>query len=181
MNRSHTTKCRYLIVLMVAMSLFSGVALAKPEASDRVTVTWAPNSQLTEIKHNPMHFGWMRPKEWKNQLAKYLRREATRVLPPGEQLRVKITDIKLAGDFEPWLGPNMRDVRIIKDIYPPRMSLHFTLTDANGKVIREGDRKLRDLGFLQRPIMGFFSDDPLRYDKRLIANWLHREFRRDKS
>lgn len=171
----------YLLVLASVLTLVVGTASGETGATDRVTVSWAPDSQLTEIKQNPSHHGWLRPNEWKRQLAKSLRRDAQRVLPAGDRLHVKITDIKLAGDFEPWRGPNSQDIRIIKDIYPPRMDLHFTLTDADGKVLREGNRKLRDLAFLQHPIGPFSSTDPLRYDKRLIRDWVQREFKHQKS
>jgi len=181
MNRYCTTRNRYLSILAAALTIIAGSAFAETKAPPRVTVTWAPNSQLTEVKQNPSHRGWMRPNEWQHQLAKYLRQRADKLLPNGQHLHVKITNIKLAGDFEPWLGPNMQDVRIIKDIYPPRIDLHFTLTGADGKTISEGDRKLRDLAFLQHPIVAFSSTDPLRYDKRLLRDWLQREFGQDKT
>ena len=62
----------------------------------------------------------------------------------------------------------------MRDIYPPRMRLRFTLSDAQGKVLSEGERKLTDLGFLQGS--GLLDTDPLRYEKRMIDDWTRREF-----
>ena len=44
------------------------------------------------------------------------------------------------------------------------------LTGANGAVISEGDKVLRDPGFLRRGLRN--DDDPLRHEKRLLDDWL---------
>ena len=51
-------------------------------------------------------------------------------------------DIRRAGSYEPWHGPDLDDTRIIRDIYPPRITLTFRRTDADGNVLDEGERKL---------------------------------------
>lgn len=104
----------------------------------------------------------------------YIADRAENLLAPGQKLSVTFTDIDLAGDFEPWHGPRFNDVRIVKDLYPPRMNLHFQLTDANGAVIKEGSRQLRDLAFLMKRGL---SIDPLRYEKELLDSWLRSELR----
>ena len=77
-------------------------------------------------------------------------KRASRLLAAaGDRLDVTITDIKLAGACEPWRGPQFRYIRYMKDIYPPRIDLDFSLTSASGKVLRSGSRKLRDIGYLQ--------------------------------
>ena len=37
-------------------------------------------------------------------LAKFMQETGERALPPEMQLSIKVTDVKLAGDFEPWLA-----------------------------------------------------------------------------
>jgi hypothetical protein len=66
-------------------------------------------------------------------------------------------------------------VRIVRDLYPPRIDLSFTLTDADGTMIKTGERKLRDLAFMT-PMRVTYCNDPLRYEKKLLAEWLDREF-----
>jgi hypothetical protein len=65
-------------------------------------------------------------------------------------------------------------VRVVKDIYPPRIDLRFRLTDADGRTLSEGERSLRDSAFLTRD--GLDSNDPLRFEKRLLDSWLRKEF-----
>lgn len=109
------------------------------------------------------------------ELTAFIQRKATARLAPGQSLEVVITDVDMAGEFEPWRGPNAMDVRIVKDLYPPRINLSFRIVGASGAVIAEGDRKLRDLGFMYtvRPT----DQDPLRYEKDLLDRWLARELR----
>lgn len=108
----------------------------------------------------------------------YLMSRANRYVPEGQKLTVTFTDIDLAGDFEPWRGPQGMDIRVVKDIYPPRMDLEFKLTDAGGAVVKEGKRQLRDLAFMSK--LSINTNDSLRFDKALLDDWLTSEFGRAK-
>lgn len=140
-----------------------------------VSVRWQNPEEFSEIRQSRNRFEARRG-DWVTQLAKYVRTRAERQLPPGERLDVDITDIKRAGDFEPWHGSQFDDTRFIRDIYPPRIALTFKRTDANGQVVEEGQRTLRDMSFLMGP-RSFSDSDPLRYEKRMIDDWLYKEFR----
>ena len=109
----------------------------------------------------------------------YVVQQSAYYVPAGQKLTVTVTDVDLAGDFEPWRGPNAMDVRIIKDIYPPRVDLAYTLTDASGKVLKEGKRQLRDLAFNMK--LSINTNDPLRHEKALLDDWFRRDFTRIKS
>lgn len=113
---------------------------------------------------------------WVEQLATHLRTQAERRLAPGERLDVTFLDIDRAGEYEPWLGPRYDDVRMMRDIYPPRITLDFRRVDAAGNVIDEGRRQLSDGAYLSRAGVGRDSDS-LRYEKRLLDDWLRREFK----
>ena len=103
-------------------------------------------------------------------LKTYIAKRASRILAPGQRLDIEVTDVDRAGEYEPWRGPEFNDIRIVKSIYPPRIDLNFTLYGADGKVLREGSRKLRDAFFLSR---GMGADqDLLRYEKSLVDRWL---------
>ena len=110
------------------------------------------------------------------EIRKYVQHEASRRLPAGETLAVTLTRFECAGQEEPGLGPKFSSVRIVRDLFPPRIDLRFELSDARGAVRREGERQLRDLNFLLNARV--HPDDPLRYEKALIDDWLDREFPR---
>lgn len=179
MNRANQKIIGFAACLGFALLLAGTAAPAADTtaATSRVHVTWAPTATLSEVRDNPGQRGWLRPNEWEKRLGDFLVQRADQRLLPGQGLDVHINDIKLAGAFEPWRGPDAQDIRFMKDIYPPRIELHFKLLDADGKVIREGDRKLQDLAYLQRTLPS--SNDQLGYDKRLLGDWLRSEFLRD--
>jgi len=177
--RSRRWQALAMAVLFGASSaVMSSSAMASSELPSRVQVTWAPPADLTEVQDNPMRYGILRPRDWMQTLGDYMRLRADRVLPAGQQLHVNIQDITLAGSFEPWHvhAPGLDDARFVKDIYPPRLKLHYTLMASDGSVLREKDVRLLDLGFMQH--VGLPTDtDPLRYDKRQILDWVNHEFR----
>jgi len=139
-----------------------------------VSVQWTDPGQFSEIKFSGNRWESKRG-TWVTDLAEYLRDEAGQRLARGQTLDVTITDIDRAGRYEPAVRPGMEDIRIVKDIYPPRMTLNFVVKGADGQVVAEGERKLVDHGFLMGSNLN--STDTLRYEKRMIDDWLRREFK----
>lgn len=140
-----------------------------------VRVDWADPAGFSELRYSGNRQEARRG-NWVEQLARYLQESAARQLPAGQALRVTITDIRRAGSYEPWHGPNLQDARIIRDLYPPRITLQFTRLDAQGAVIDQGERKLVDHGFLSGSAR-LGDSDPLRYEKSLLDDWLQRELK----
>lgn len=161
---------------LVAASLLAGCATAPRAAApnSHVSVNWDDPANFSDTRSNLCR-NRVKPEEWLSQLARYVDNRAGRVIASGQILKVTITDIQRAGQCEPWRGPNLDDTRIIKDIYPPSISLHFVLADANGHVLSEGDRTLRDSAFMHRGTL-LNENDPLRFEKRLLDDWLREEF-----
>lgn len=161
------------ISLCVALSFSITPSLAAEaapgDAKVKVKVSMVDPAKFSEIRQNRRR-GDLRDGLWLDRLQQHIIGSATKRLAPGEALEVRVIDIKRAGDFEPWHGPQFDDVRIVKDIYPPRIALSYTLTSADGAVISQGDEVLRDAAFLSRALRG--RDDPLRYEKRLLDDWL---------
>lgn len=142
-------------------------------ADSPVQVSWGDPAQFSDIRYSRNRWEAERG-NWVSDLAGHFQKAAARRLPPGQRMQVTITDIKRAGDYEPWHGPRLDDVRIVKDIYPPRLSFTWIRTDASGQVIDQGEKKLVDTAFLMNST-SFNDSDPLRYEKRMIDDWLRRE------
>ncbi|MFT4247388.1 MAG: DUF3016 domain-containing protein [Pseudomonas sp.] len=147
-------------------------------ADSPVQVSWTDPAQFTDIRYSRNRWEAERG-DWVSDLAGYFQKTAAKRLPEGQRMQITITDIKRAGDYEPWHGPRMDDVRIVKDIYPPRLSFSWVRTDAAGQVIDQGEKKLVDTAFLMSSTT-FNDSDPLRYEKRMIDDWLRRELREDR-
>ncbi|HEY5972329.1 MAG TPA: DUF3016 domain-containing protein [Pseudoxanthomonas sp.] len=147
-------------------------------AEGPVGVSWSDPAQFTEIRYS--HNRWESQRgNWVAKLAEHLRKSTEKALPAGQRVEFNITDIKLAGDYEPWRSPNAHDVRIVRDIYPPRMTFIFTRYGADGQVIGQGERKLVDMGFLASGSR--LDSDPLRYEKRMVDDWVRRELKPDRG
>lgn len=139
-----------------------------------VTVEWTDPAAFTEIRSSRNRWEARRG-DWVHELADHLRKEAEQRIGPGERLHVVITDIRRAGDFEPGLNPQMDHVRIMRDLYWPRITLQFSHLDASGNPIAEGEHELSDPNYLSS-IPGRARDEALRYEKAMIDDWLQREF-----
>ncbi len=160
---------------LLALAVYQ-VALAAPmnATESHIEVLFVEPEKYTDISENSST--WDQPSgQLLKELCEYLQHAGRNYLKPGQHLTVRITDIDLAGAFEPWHGPDFDHIRILKEIYPPAMKLEFQLTGPDGKVVTGGKRELRQLGY--QMTTGLPTWDPLRYDKEMLRSWLSREFK----
>lgn len=158
-------------LLCIACLAFASFMAWAATSRDNISVRYKDPQHFSEAKRDfGMHL--VKADAYLEPLRTYIVQRSSRILASGQRLDIEVTDVDRAGEYEPWRGPRFEDVRIIKDIYPPRIDLNFTLYGTDGKVLREGQRKLRDPAFLSHD---FESDqDPLRYEKSLIDSWLRK-------
>ena len=154
--------------LALLAALLPAVALAQPA----VDVRFGDLTRFTDLRVSILTTDRDR-QGLAEELARHLVSAAAPLLPPGTRLAVTITDVDMAGEYPPITGSMSRDIRVIKDVYPPRIDLDFTLTRADGSIEREGHRELRDAGFLwsASPL----DRDRLVHEKGLLDGWLRRE------
>jgi hypothetical protein len=160
---------------LAALTALQAAPAAKADA--RTEVIFFEPGKFTDVKD-----GFLETAKGRDailgQIRDYLVSQAAGYVPEGMKLTVTITDVDLAGEFEPGRNPQMDEVRIVRDIYPPRISLAFKLTDADGNEVKHGTRELTDLMFMSKLSMN--PNDPLRYEKNLLDDWLRTEFARAK-
>ena len=173
---------RFLLFVAVLFAASTAVAATRnvtdPDApralpdDGPVSVHWTDPSGFSDLKFSGNR--WRAAQgNWVYELAEHVREAAARRLPEGHRLEVTITDLDRAGRYEPWRGIQMQDVRIVRDHYPPSMKLEVRHLGANGEVLAEGTRELRDAGFLttgSHPVR-----DNLYYEKRMIDRWARDE------
>jgi len=107
------------------------------------------------------------------RLASHISAQAAKRLPADQELDVWVTDVDLAGYYDP-RQPFNYEVRIVKDFYPPAMKLRFRLAAADGTVVKEGERRLTDRDFLTRAQR--YPLDGLGYEKTMLDRWFGEEF-----
>jgi hypothetical protein len=169
---------RLILCLSVAGLLLTGCSTSSLTAPGSVTA-----ADITVEFQNPDgfrdardSFGGATDEHALATLRAYLQENAPGRLQTGQKLRVTFTDIDLAGDFPGTGGGQFDRVRIIKGIYIPRQEISFTLTDAAGKVLKEGTRVLMDMNF-QAAASRIGSDRAYFYDTMLLEDWLRKEFK----
>lgn len=163
---------RWLTLIPAALALVGAMAVVHADAP-RVRVDWINPAGFSDVRQS-MCRTRTNPEEWLGDLAKYVQRRAEKMIGAGQRLQVTFTDVMRAGLCEPWRGPRWDDIRIVKNIYPPSINLHYVLTNADGTTVRKGEAKLSDVAYLNRGTPN--SNDPLRYEKRMLDDWLRREF-----
>jgi hypothetical protein len=167
-----------LLTALLGTVAVAGVRAENAKPAPRVEVNFNEPDKFTDAADGPRGTDYGREGIIED-LQTYLVRKASAYVPEGQKLTVTIKDIDLAGEIEPWRSPQFQDVRIIKDIYPPRIDLSFKLVDASGAVVKEGNRQLRDLTFTMN--INPNRNDPRVYEKALLDDWLRSEFNRAKK
>ncbi len=90
-------------------------------------------------------------------------------LPAGQDLKIDITDIDLAGRIEPFATRTM-DLRVLRGRADwPRMTLRYSI-EADGKVIKSGDADIADMNYLSG-YSSQYTGELLRYEKKMLDNW----------
>ncbi len=154
----------------LAAALVAAVALA---AAPSVEVQFTDTAKFSDLRLTT----FANDKE-RQGLAEALRRhlveQAPRHLRDDAKLAILITGVDMAGEFRPIASSARGDIRLVVQMFPPRVDLQFKLTRADGTVEREGKRELRDAGFLIGTQSG--GADVRQYEKDLLDRWLGREF-----
>jgi len=178
-----TMKLAHRFTLTAILGLVAAVtgwaaSPAKEKAEARVTVTFSEPDKFTDAADSQRGSSTRREDNLA-EIESYIVERASRYLAEGQRLNVTVTDVDLAGEVEPWRTHGAHDLRIVKDIYPPRIDLSYQLLDANGAVVKEGERKLKDLMFNWK--LSIDRQDPRMHEKALIDDWLRTEFKRSKK
>ena len=144
-------------VSAAALAATVEVEFVKPESFSDAGRTYVPKERDDNLE----------------MLKRHIVKQAGSRLADDQTLVIRVTDVDLAGDF-PRRGVN--DIRIVREIYPPRIDLDFRLTGADGKVVKEGKRNLRDNAFMMSTTR--YLNDDLRFEKALLDDWLDEDFGR---
>lgn len=109
-------------------------------------------------------------------IAAHMQKAGQRYLPAGQRLEIEITDIDLAGRYEPW-QIRARDVRFMRDVAWPRIDVKYRLFEGD-KEIAQGEEHMSDMTYLHRPGLAT-GGDRLRYEKSMIDQWFRARFAKE--
>ena len=101
-------------------------------------------------------------------------------LPAGYKLEVVVTDLDLAGDVEPLYNGvgakrSINDIRVVKDIFFPKMAFDYVLYDQNNTEIgRAANVKIKDMGFMNSGSVGQ-NHREFAYEQHMLEKWFNKE------
>ncbi len=124
-----------------------------------VSITYADPAKMSDARTSPGISPGAR-RAWLDALCLYLADRAAPLLPPGQLLEVRLSDVQRAVPGGP----------------PPRIDLDFILRTDSGRVLRQGHRQLGDASTAAPP-SARPAADPLAAEKALLDAWLRSEFR----
>ncbi len=104
-----------------------------------------------------------------DDLQKFIVAQASQYLKEGETLEIRVTNVDLAGDFEPWT--DHPDVRNIHSPYFAFISFGYKLTGADGKVVKEDDNVRLTNQLLVPPTIAD-RDEIAPYLRQSLRDWL---------
>ena len=113
----------------------------------------------------------------KEDVYKELRRHFDKLgakLPAGQDLKIDVRDINLAGSIEPQRISTNGDFRILRGGADfPMMEFKYVI-EADGKVVKSGDARISDFNYL-RGLNRYSANEPLRYEKKMLDEWFVKE------
>lgn len=135
----------------------------------QIKVVWNDFDEYTDVRPSNETKGSFH-KRVKKYLEKYFA-ELEQQLPENYQLQLIIKDVDLAGDVR----YGMQDLRIIKRIHFPKFNLDYKLLDANGNIVSQDSKRIKDMTFLD----GIHSRSKDRinfyYEKKLLEDWFNKD------
>jgi Protein of unknown function (DUF3016) len=155
--------------------LGAGLLLATGVASSAtVSVTFIQPEKFTDAGHSRGRATERELADLKQELQEHLQRLADQKLTASGSLQVEVLDIDLAGDFRPLRWASLSDVRVVRDIASPRITLRYT-AKLGERVVNGAQEELSNMNFLWGNNR-YSSGDRLRYEKPLLDTWFEKRF-----
>lgn len=150
------------------------------ETEGRVHITWQSPNEYRDVRpSNQNRSSFLR--QIFSELDKEFE-ELAEDMPEGYEMKVTVTDLDLAGEV--LIGGNglvapgisfrlanpINEIRVVQDIFIPRMNFDFSISNSRGEEIMAESVVLKDMAFLQNQIIGRFPS-PFVYERRMVNRW----------
>tara|TARA_R110001583_G_scaffold195427_1_gene373233 strand:+ start:1475 stop:1963 length:489 start_codon:yes stop_codon:yes gene_type:complete len=152
------------------LAIFTFVSLPLVANAATSEVTWIGYEKYRDIQPGSEGRKHFRERTFKN-LEKHFAQLAEK-LPEGQVLNIKVTDVDLAGDTH--IG-GISQIRIIKELYFPRMNFSYELVNADNSIVRSGDVVLKDMSFMMGSNLKY-RNKSLGYEKVMLDDWFTEAF-----
>jgi hypothetical protein len=157
------------VLIVAALSLNAMAATENAATQNPIKVSWQAPEKFTDIR--PASESKKRFQEKVMTAFDKMWADFATDLPEGYQIEIVMTDVDLAGDVNPMYRANHVDIRVIKDIYMPRVKLNYVLTGPQQQEIaRATDVKIQDMGFMNSSAIGALNRE-FHYEHEMLKKW----------
>ncbi len=139
-----------------------------------VSVTFVQPEKFTDAGYSRGRATPRELAELQQEMQQRLQRLADRKLEASDTLQVEVLDIDLAGDFETNRLTRFGDIRVVRDIASPRITLRYT-AKLGDRIVNGAEEELSNMNFLWGN-NHYSSGDRLRYEKSLLDTWFEKRF-----
>ena len=154
--------------------LVAAGAMSNASAAATVSVTLVQPEKFTDAGYSRGRATQRELAALQQEMQQHLQRLADRSLAASDTLQVEVLDIDLAGDFQPLRWASLSDVRVVRDIASPRITLRYTVKQGD-RVVTGPEEQLSNMNFLMS-YNRYASGDRLRYEKPLLDTWFEKRF-----
>lgn len=159
--------------IILSYALVAGAASATLRAAE-LEIDWQDPEDYRDIRAGSSMGQERYSEQVMGELSEEFEDGAKRLLPADYVLEVTVDDVDLAGEIEYFIGPYNQDLRVVRDLYYPRMDLRYELRDPQGEVVAQGEETLKDTNFYV--FQEYVRDEPLFYEKEMIRDWFYDTF-----
>jgi hypothetical protein len=151
----------------LGLSIITALLAVGTACAGQAKVTWQEPDNYTDIREgndlrDSFRQGLFRDFEM-------LFADLAKKLPGGYVFDVTVTDVDLAGEVNAMHFGLWQDIRVIKALYWPRMSLDYKLTDDAGQMLASGHEDIKDMAFFDRGIQRRLTR--FSFEERMLRDW----------
>ncbi|MCA3029890.1 MAG: DUF3016 domain-containing protein [Rhodocyclaceae bacterium] len=156
-------------IFLTLLALLTSVSVTAPlMANAAVTVTFTKADQYIDVPFSPSD---------REATLKTLKEHFQKLgskLPTGQDLKIEVLEIDLAGRTEPSRMSGANDLRVLRGGADwPMIQLRYSV-EAAGKPLKQGEARISDQNYLNH-MNRYPSSEPLRYEKAMLDDWFKKE------
>lgn len=155
----------------IFLAVFTMVAMQNITHAATAEVTWTDPDKYTDMRP-----GDESRKKFRDRIFYHFEKHFTKLakrLPEGQVLKIDVTNVDLAGDT---LAGGINRIRIIKDMYPPKIYFSYQVVNVDGSVAKEESVKLRDMNFMMGSRLKY-RNEAIGYEKQMLDDWFFKAFK----
>lgn len=153
--------------------LLAAVAFSATAFAGEAKVTWQNPEKYTDIRSGNQSQKSML-KSIDTSFSKEFS-ELAKKLPANYHMAVTVTNLDLAGEVDPIPSRMMDQIRVLKDLYYPKMTFDYQIHNAAGVAVLEGkDVTLKDMQYLSGT-RSTQSSDSFYYERKMIREWFNKD------